>query len=104
MKKQLLALLCALMLLLTGCKTAPQTEAACWSYFDTLVRLQASGRQSQAEKIAQPLLARLDAAFDRYTDSPGISGLYALNHAQGAWTKVEPELMELLLLCRDWYA
>ena len=71
MKKQLLALLCALMMLLTGCKTAPQTEAACWSYFDTLVRLQAPGRQSQAEKITQPLLARLDAAFDRYTDSPG---------------------------------
>ena len=103
MKKSALALLCALIVLLSGCKAAPGTEAACWSYFDTLVRLQAPGHQRQAEEIAQPLLARLDAIFERYTDPGQIGGLYALNHAQGAWTTVEPELMELLLLCRDWY-
>ena len=101
-------LLCALAPLLSGCAGPQKRQYEFYDAFDTVIRLtaytrdEASFRRLCAQAAAEVL--RYDAIFDRYEAHEGVQGVWALNHAQGEATPVEPELLELLLLAQEWYA
>ena len=109
---KLTALLLGLTLILCGC-TAPRESWQRFSQvyydaFDTVIVLtvyaesEADFRAAASDFEAE--LLRLDAIFDAYEPHEGVSGLWALNRAEGAWTAVEPELLALLEQCREWRA
>ena len=103
--RRLTGLMLALILLLCGCAPKESAEATVvlYDYFDTVVTLKVASRdEEKAREILEETFSRLDKVFDCYEEHPGVNGLWALNHAEGAWFRPEPELTELLLRCRDW--
>ena len=101
-------LLCALAPLLSGCAGPQKRQYEFYDAFDTVIRLTAYTRDEASFRRlceqAEAEFLRYDAIFDRYEAHEGVQGVWALNHAQGEATPVEPELLELLLLAQEWYA
>ena len=98
--RRLTGLMLALILLLCGCAPKESAEATVvlYDYFDTVVTLKVASRdEEKAREILKDTFSRLDKVFDCYEEHPGVSGLWALNHSEGAWFGPEPELTELLL-------
>ena len=101
-------LLCALAPLLSGCAGPQKRQYEFYDAFDTVIRLTAYTRDEASFRRlceqAEAEFLRYDAIFDRYEAHEDVQGVWALNHAQGEATPVEPELLELLLLAQEWYA
>ena len=103
MKRFLTFLLAACLALLAGCArkdSAVAREYVSWDYFDTLISIEYAGEN--LDHLISGVLERQHAVFDMHSPHAGVNGVYALNAAGGEWVSVEPELMELLLLCREW--
>ena len=108
--RRLLVLLLCLLLALSGCAENAAVWQRCsrvfFDAFDTVITLTcyAPDEETFAEAAArfEDTLLRLDAVFDRYEAHEGVSGLWALNHAEGQWIDIEPELMALLTQCFEW--
>ena len=92
-------LLCALAPLLSGCAGPQKRQYEFYDAFDTVIRLTAYTRDEASFRRlceqAEAEFLRYDAIFDRYEAHEGVQGVWALNHAQGEATPVEPELLEL---------
>lgn len=103
MKRFLTYLLVACIALTTGCARDDASAAqdySSWEYFDTLITVEYVG--DDLRDIISGTLERQHAVFDMHAPHAGTNGVYALNAAGGEWVSVDPELMELLLLCREW--
>ena len=108
--KKSTALLLAALLLLSGCaRKAAGWERFSRTYydaFDTVITLTCLAENEtefkEAAEAFEAELFRLDAIFDLYEAHEGTAGLWALNHAEGEWLKVEPELYDLLAQCLSW--
>lgn len=103
MKRFLTFMLCVCLALLSGCaqeKTVDIREYVSWDYFDTLISIEYAG--GDMDDVISGVLERQHAVFDMHAPHTGINGVYALNASGGEWVSVEPELMELILLCRQW--
>lgn len=103
MKRFLTYMLAACLALLAGCAREDRIatrEYVSWEYFDTLISVEYAG--GDLDDIISGVLERQHAVFDMHAPHAGVYGVYALNAAGGEWVSVEPELMELLLLCRKW--
>ena len=90
-------LLCALAPLLSGCAGPQKRQYEFYDAFDTVIRLTAYTRDEASFRRlceqAEAEFSRYDAIFDRYEAHEGVQGVWALNHAQGEATPVEPELL-----------
>lgn len=105
MKRFLTYVLAACLALMAGCARESgivTREYTSWEYFDTLISVEYAGGDMDA--IISGVLERQHAVFDMHAPHAGVNGVYALNAAGGEWVSVEPELMELILLCRQWNA
>ena len=107
-KISVLASLCALALLLSGCAGPQKRQYAFYGAFDTVIRLTSYTSDAAAFRAlcerAEAEFLRLDAIFDRFEPHEGVNGVWALNHARGEAIAAEPELIELLSLAQEWYA
>jgi len=107
-----IVLICMLSLALAGC--AASTESVAYtrydtSFFDTfdtviIVMGYAADETAfrQVANQAHSMFRRLHTLYDGYNAYPGVNNLYTLNReaAKGPVT-VEPELMDLLLFCKE---
>lgn len=103
MKRFLTYLLAGCLVLLAGCAREYGIgirEYVSWEYFDTLISIEYAG--NDLDGVISCVLERQHAVFDMHAPHAGVNGVYALNAAEGEWVSVEPELLELLLLCRKW--
>lgn len=104
MKKIAVTLLILAMALVVGCQK-PSAEPVKQTYldlFDTVTAVTVYGADgAKVAKIVENSYARLHAVFDAYAPHENVRGLYALNNAAGEWAVVEPELLDLLVLCRE---
>lgn len=97
-----------LCLLLAGCaqKRTEKYTATWLDLFDTQIRLTAfAGSRAEFDRAAgevYALLARLDAVFDAYEPHEGVSGVWAVNQADGQAIAAEPELLSLLSQSLEW--
>jgi len=109
--KRLTALLLSLLLLLPSCASQGESYQKFQHYFfgtfDTIITLigyekdEASFQPHAA--LAEERMRRYHEIFDQYNAYDGVRNLYLVNQqAASAPTPVEPELMDLLLLVRDW--
>ena len=102
-KISVLASLCALALLLSGCAGPQKRQYAFYGAFDTVIRLTSYTSDAAAFRAlcerAEAEFLRLDAIFDRFEPHKGVNGVWALNHARGEAIAAEPELIELLSPC-----
>ncbi len=98
------ALFLVLAILLTGCAGQRPSRYSRMYYdaFDTVIQLTVYAQAEPDFSAFEAELWRLDAVFDRYAEHPGICGLWALN-ASGGGLEIEPELYELLTLCKQWW-
>lgn len=110
--KRLTALLLSLLLLLPSCASQGESYQKFQHYFfgtiDTIITLigyekdEASFQAHAA--LAEGRMRRYHEIFDQYNAYDGVRNLYLVNQqAASAPTQVEPELMDLLLLVRDWH-
>ncbi len=99
------ALFLVLAILLTGCAGQRPSRYSRMYYdaFDTVIQLTVYAQAEPDFSAFEAELWRLDAVFDRYAEHPGICGLWALNASGGDWLEIEPELYELLTLCKQWW-
>ena len=110
--RKLTAPLVILALLLCGCtageKNWQRFSRTYYDAFDTVITLTCLAESeavfTEAVDEFEAGLLRLDAVFDAYEPHEGVSGLWALNHASGAWVSVEPELLSLLEQFWEWRA
>jgi thiamine biosynthesis lipoprotein len=114
MKKLLRSLLCAVLLpmfvLLPNAQATPATQAQRFTghffdTFDTVVTLIGYAPQAtfdNAFKAVQDRFVYLHRLFDKYNAYEGVTNLYTINQeaAKGP-VKVAPEIMELLVRCRE---
>ena len=108
MRKWILLLLT--LLLLSGC-SAPQMTRYTHSFYDTfdtvIILTGYTTDEAVFEKAAalcESEFRRYHEMFDPYRHSDRVNNVWQLN--EGAWKapmKIEPEMMELLLLCKDQY-
>lgn len=109
--KRLTALLLGLLLLLPSCASQGESYQKFQHYFfgtfDTMITL-IGYEKDEASFLAHAALAeermrRYHEIFDQYNAYDDVRNLYLVNQqAVNAPTPVEPELMDLLLLVRDW--
>lgn len=93
---------------MTACAGEPYAKytMSFFGTFDTFVTIIGFARSQETfDKVtaaAQTRFERLHQVYDGYTAYEGVANLYALNQeaAKGP-VRVEPELMELLLYCRE---
>ena len=104
------ALLCALLALLslTGCAAKKQEKYSMQFFgaFDTVIQIMGyAGSEAEftaAAEKAQAEFVRLHRIFDRYNEYEGVNNLRRVNERAGrAPVQAEPELIELLLFCRE---
>lgn len=104
------ALLCALLALLslTGCAAKKQEKYSMQFFgaFDTVIQIMGyAGSEAEftaAAEKAQAEFVRLHEIFDRYNEYEGVNNLRRVNERAGrAPVQAEPELIELLLFCRE---
>lgn len=109
--KRLTALLLCLLLVLPSCASQGESYQKFQHYFfgtfDTIITLigyekDEAAFQSHAA-LAEERMRRYHEIFDQYNAYDGVRNLCLVNQqAAIAPTPVEPELMDLLLLVRDW--
>ncbi|MGI6240240.1 MAG: FAD:protein FMN transferase [Christensenellales bacterium] len=90
---------------LAGCtpKNAEPVKFSSFDYFDTVTDVTVYGAdEAEIARIYHAVYGRLHHVFDAFYPHTGVNGVYQLNRAGGEWAAVEPELLDLLLLCRDW--
>lgn len=93
--------------LLTGCtdKNPKSVKMTYLDLFDTVTLVTVyEADEADVAKIVQETYERLNDVFDAYAPHDGIDGLYRLNNAEGEWTSVDADLLNLLLLCKTWHA
>jgi thiamine biosynthesis lipoprotein len=106
-----IALLCACMIT-AACAPAQSSpaytrySAAFFDAFDTVIQISAFAPDQQTfDRVygeMQAMFTRYHAVYDGFLPHEGVKGLYYVNaNAAKAPVEVEPELMELLLFCRD---
>ncbi len=109
MKRVLAVLLLAAVLALPAAVSAePQRYTyTFFGTFDTVMTLigyaDSQEQFDRAAQLCESEFKRLDALYTPYLHSEAGNNLWSLNN--GAWKepmKVEPDLMNLLVLCRDW--
>lgn len=115
MKKRLLPVLLAVLLILPGCtvgqnsSTTPNRyQASFLTLFDTVTTMigyadTEDAFQEQCQKIHDELLV-YHQLFDIYHDYPGMNNIKTINdHAGIAPIQVDQRLLDLLLFCREIY-
>lgn len=105
--RALCLLLCAALLFCAAaCAPRPERFETVWyDVFDTVTTLSGYA-ESRAEFDAaaarvHDALARYHTLFDIYHDAPEGANLKTVNDRAGEWVSVDPELIRLLLLCRQ---
>lgn len=110
MKKHILSILLALVLLLNGCAGAKTTQysATFLTLFDTVTSIVGTAASEEdfnrtAQAIYDELL-KYHQLFDIYNDYPGLNNLKTVNdHAGIAPVAVDSAIIELLTDCRDYW-
>lgn len=110
--KRLTALLLCLLLLLPACVSQGEAYQKFQYYFfgtfDTIITVIGYEKDEATFQtyaaLAENQMRRYHEIFDQYNAYDGVNNLYLVNQqAASAPTPVEPELMDLLLLVRDWH-
>ncbi len=105
LKKAVVFPLIFLLALLAGCEkqSAQSVQETYLDLFDTVTTLTVyAADEADVSRIVEDRYARLNDVFDAYAPHEGIDGLYQLNGAGGEWANVDPDLLNLILLCRSW--
>lgn len=109
--KRFTALLLCLLLVLPCCACQGESYQKFQHYFfgtfDTIITLIGYETDEAAFQphaaLAEERMRRYHEVFDQYNAYEGVNNLYLVNQRAGtAPTPVEPELMDLLLLVREW--
>ena len=113
MKKRLLALLLVGILSAVSCTACAEIAYQKFNHyffgtFDTIITLTAYAESKEDfsvyAELAQAEIERYHEIFDRYNSYDGVNNLFAVNAAAGKGpVKAEPELIDLLLLVRQWH-
>ena len=85
--------------LFSSCAPAQNGRYTIVGQFDTVIEVIAPDGQKQAEqygKQAEALLKTWHKLCDAYHAYDNVTGIYAINHAAGAWVDVERPLFDLL--------
>ena len=107
MKRVLLFLLLTVLLVPAGCAAEPQRYTyTFYGTFDTVITLvgyaDSQAQFDEAAALCESEFRRLDALYTPYLHSEAGNNLWSLNN--GAWKEpmaVDPDLMGLLVFCRD---
>lgn len=92
------ALACAA--LLQGCGAKPvENRSATGFYFDTVVNMAVYTDDSSVLDDAMALCADYEARLSKTVEG---SDVWRINHAQGQWTQVDPETIDLLEQAVSW--
>lgn len=118
MKKRLttvLAIALALALLVTGCAPATPKPPVQDKYqmqffgaFDTIIQLvgyaESEAAFTEHANYAQQRFTQLHQIFDRFNRYDGVNNIKSINDNAGfAPVKVDPVVIDLIELCREWY-
>ena len=108
--KRIFALLLALVLMLSGCGTAPeqkQYSATFLTVFDTVTTI--VGRETSEEEFSRKAQAIHDELlvyhqlFDIYNEYEGLNNLKTVNDHPGEAVTVDSAIIDLLLDCKAYY-
>ena len=112
MRKWILLLMMPVLLMLLGGCSAPEMTRYTHSFYDTFDTVIILTGYTTDEAVFEKAAAlcenefrRYHEMFDPYRHSDTVNNVWQLN--EGAWKapmSVEPEMMELLLLCKNQYA
>lgn len=110
MKRLLASLLLLSLLLFSSCaaESAPQKyRYFFFDTFDTIITLtgytQSEDEFSEYATLVEREMRRYHQIFDQYNAYEGVRNLYAVNAGAGSGpVEAEPELIDLLLLVREW--
>lgn len=104
----LILCLCLTLCAVTGCAAKDYEKYTMHFYeaFDTITQIIGYAKSEEVfnrvTKQAEEEFLRLHRIFDRYNAYEGVNNLYQVNqHAAEAPTPAEPELIELLLFCKE---
>lgn len=122
--KRLIIMICAALVLLSGCKSTPERYSAVYTdVFDTVTEFTAyCGSQQEFDKLSEAAhaeLLRLHRIFDIYNSYDGVTNAYTLNVNSGGFpsepididesmlfyilTDSSPELLEVITMAKEWY-
>ena len=105
LRKTLGFLLIFALTLLSSCEknSAESVRQTYLDLFDTVSSVTVySADEADVSKIVRNTYARLNDVFDAYAPHDGVEGLYRLNGAGGAWVCVDANLLDLLVLCKEY--
>lgn len=112
MKKQLSAALAIVLLIgFTGCQKSPEYAKYRYNFFgtfDTMIEIMAYCKSDKdfdtASDEAEKLFRHLHQLFDKYNTYDGMANIKTINDNAGiAPVKVDKEIIDLILLSKDWY-
>ncbi len=110
--RRLLSAICVATILLgsVGCSTqTTKYQTQFFGVFDTVVQVVGFARTEQEfteyVSTAHARFSELDMLFDRFTAYEGVNNVHMINTMAGKEAVVvEQELLDLLLLCKDWHS
>ncbi|MGE4275861.1 MAG: FAD:protein FMN transferase [Lawsonibacter sp.] len=98
---------CLLFLLLPGCSTAPEKASSQIFAMDTVMTLtlygttSGSGGENAAQAALEAATSQIYLLQDQLSATEQSSEIYALNHADGAWTQLSDSTVSLLRQALD---
>lgn len=112
MKKALLLILCLLLLLPAGCSSGSQYKKYSYEFldtFDTVIQVMGycknQGEFDAWAKKAQARFVELNRLYDMYDDYDGVSNIKTINDNAGRQpVAVDPDIISMLLFCKQWQA